>query len=69
MNGSSPAAWNGIREDRLMFGRIILEVKSWNAIVDEFIADMMNYLAALGLRPGLLVNVGKDSLEYKKVVL
>ena len=52
-----------------MFGRIILEVKSWNAIVDEFIADMMNYLAALGLRPGLLVNVGKDSLEYKKVVL
>lgn len=55
--------------DFVVFEKIILEVKSCNGIVDEFIAQTINYLAASGLRVGLIVNYGKDSLEYKRVVL
>lgn len=55
--------------DFVLFDKIILEVKSCNGIVDEFMAQTINYLAASKLKVGLIVNFGKDSLDYKRLVL
>ncbi|MFA4851809.1 MAG: GxxExxY protein [Bacteroidales bacterium] len=55
--------------DFIVFDKIILEVKSCNGIVDEFFARTINYLAASKLKVGLIINFGKDSLEWKRLVL
>ncbi|MES2591904.1 MAG: GxxExxY protein [Bacteroidota bacterium] len=55
--------------DFTVFDKIILEVKSGSGIADEFLAQTINYLAASKLKVGLIVNFGKDSLEYRRVVL
>ena len=55
--------------DFIVFDKIILEIKSCSGIADEFIAQTINYLAASKLKVGLIVNFGKDSLEYKRIVL
>ena len=55
--------------DFVVFGKIILEVKSCEGIVQEHIGQTLNYLAASKLKVGLIVNFGKKSLEYKRIVL
>ena len=55
--------------DFVVFDKIILEVKSCEKIVDEHVGQVLNYLAASELKVGLIVNFGKKSLEYKRVVL
>ncbi|HVO73293.1 MAG TPA: GxxExxY protein [Ignavibacteriaceae bacterium] len=55
--------------DFVLFNKIILEVKCCRGLVDEFMAQTLNYLAALKFRVGLIVNFGKESLEYKRIVL
>lgn len=55
--------------DFVVYDKIILEVKAGSGIVDEFLAQTLNYLAVSGCKLGLIVNFGKDSLEYKRVVL
>jgi len=55
--------------DFVIFDKIILEVKCCNGIIDEFIAQTINYLAASKLQVALIINFGKDSLEYKRIVL
>lgn len=55
--------------DFTVFNKIILEVKSCNGIVDEFVARTLNYLAASKFKVGLIINFGKDSLEWKRLVL
>ncbi len=55
--------------DFIVFDKIILEVKCGSGIVDEFMAQTINYLAVSGCNLGLIVNFGKDSLEYKRVIL
>jgi GxxExxY protein len=55
--------------DFTAFRKIILEVKSCSGIVDDFIAQTINYLAASKLKVGLIVNFGRDSLEWKRLIL
>ena len=55
--------------DFVVFDKIILEVKSCEKIVNEHVGQVLNYLAASELKVGLIVNFGKKSLEYKRVVL
>ena len=55
--------------DFVVFDKIILEVKGCNGIIDDFIKQSLNYLAASKLELALIVNFGKDSLEYKRIVL
>lgn len=55
--------------DFVVSGKIILEVKSCEGIVQEHIGQILNYLAASKLKVGLIVNFGKISLEYKRIVL
>jgi GxxExxY protein len=48
---------------------IIVEVKSnKEGITDDYIAQTLNYLKASGLKLALIVNFGKSSLEYKRLI-
>jgi GxxExxY protein len=55
--------------DFVVFEKIILEVKSCEGIGQEHIGQTLNYLAASKLKVGLIVNFGKNSLEYKRIIL
>jgi len=55
--------------DFVVYDDIILEVKAVNAIADEFIKLMLNYLATSKCKLGIIVNFGEDSLKYKRLVL
>ena len=55
--------------DFVMFDNIIVEVKaSRNGIADEHIVQILNYMKASGCRVGLIINFGKKSIEYKRLV-
>lgn len=54
--------------DFVLFDQVILEVKAMNGLVDEHIAQTINYLKVSGCKVGLLVNFGRDSLDYKRLV-
>jgi GxxExxY protein len=48
---------------------IIVEVKSHkDGITDDMVAQTLNYLKASGLKLGLIINFGKASLEYKRLI-
>lgn len=55
--------------DFVIFDNIILEIKAVNGIVDEHIAQTINYLKVSGNKLGLLVNFGELKLNYKRLVL
>lgn len=54
--------------DFVVFDKVILEVKSTKSIPDEFIAMGLNYLKVSENKVGLIVNFGKQSLEWKRIV-
>jgi len=55
--------------DFVIFDNIILEIKAVNGIVDEHIAQTINYFKVSGKKLGLLVNFGELKLNYKRLVL
>ena len=55
--------------DFTVYEKIIFEVKSMDGIHDDHLARLLNYLKVSGYRLGLIVNFGKRSLEYRRVVL
>lgn len=58
----------GYRADFLCYGEIIVELKSSREFCSEDIPQLLNYLKATELKLGLLVNFGKEKLEYKRLV-
>jgi GxxExxY protein len=54
--------------DFVVYDGIILEVKIGNYIGDPYIKQTLNYLKASGLKLGLVINFGKPSLEYQRVI-
>ena len=48
---------------------IILELKSAECIVNVHRAQLLNYLKATGKTVGLILNFGKDRMEYERLVL
>ena len=54
--------------DFTVYEKIILEAKSMEAIPNDHMARMLNYLKVSHYRLGLIVNFGKRSLEYKRVI-
>ena len=57
------------KADFVVFDKIILEVKAIESIESGNVKQTLNYLAASGLKLGLLVNFGEDNVNYKRVVL
>jgi GxxExxY protein len=55
--------------DILVDNKIILELKTADAITNIHIAQTLNYLRATGIKLGLILNFGKPRFEYKRLVL
>ena len=55
--------------DILVEEKIILELKAADSISSAHIAQTLNYLKATGLKLAILLNFGKEKLEYKRLVL
>jgi len=54
--------------DFVVYGSIILEVKIGGYIGDPYIKQTLNYLKASRLKLGMVINFGKPSLEYQRVI-
>ncbi len=55
--------------DSVAFENIIVEIKaSCKGIADEHVSQTLNYMKASGCEVGLIINFGKKSLEYKRLV-
>ena len=46
---------------------VLLELKAVKGLLPEHQAQVINYLHAIGLDVGLLINFGKSKLEYKRL--
>lgn len=56
------------RPDFVCYDSVIVELKALPELTDEHISQVMNYLKASGIKLGILINFGKDSLEYKRIL-
>ncbi len=55
--------------DFTLFDSLIVEVKvNKEGITGDAVAQTLNYLKASGFRVGLLINFGKNKLEYKRLI-
>ena len=57
------------RIDFVCFNEVVVEVKATSLTGPAEQAQVLNYLAISGHRLGLLLNFGRPSLEYKRLVL
>ena len=55
--------------DFVVYDKIILEVKGVSAIVEEYVAQAINYLKVSNNKLALVVNFGELKLNYKRIVL
>ena len=55
--------------DLIVNGKILMELKSVENISNIHQAQVLNYLKATGFNLGLLINFGKERVEYKRLVL
>ena len=54
--------------DIIVDGLIILEIKAAENLCDAHRAQTLNYLRATGLRLAILLNFGKEKLQYERLV-
>lgn len=54
--------------DFVVYNEIILEVKCVKSIADEHLSQGINYLKVSENRVGLIINFGRGSLEWKRIV-
>jgi len=55
--------------DIIVEHKIILELKAAESLVEAHRLQTLNYLKASGLRLTILINFGKEKLEYERLVL
>ena len=55
--------------DFVCFDDVVVEMKATSALTPADEAQILNYLALLKKRVGLLINFGAKSLQYKRFVL
>jgi GxxExxY protein len=56
------------RVDFLIENKIIVEIKALTELTDVHLAQALNYLEAMNLEIGLLINFGSKSLEIKRLI-
>lgn len=55
--------------DFICYDNIIVELKALSELASVHESQVLNYLKATGLKLGILVNFGQESLEYKRLIL
>jgi GxxExxY protein len=55
--------------DFLVADKVLVELKALKTLTNNEEAQILNYLKATGLKIGLLINFGEQSLKYKRMVL
>lgn len=55
--------------DFVVYNEIILEVKATKLIIDENIAQTLNYMNITKSKLGILANFSNKSLQHKRVIL
>lgn len=55
--------------DVVVEGKVILELKVANSIINDMKGQLMNYLKASGIKIGYIINFGNPKLEWKRIVL
>jgi GxxExxY protein len=55
--------------DFVCYHRIILEIKAVTALINDHMAQVLNYLKATNYPVGLLINFGQPSLIWKRLIL
>lgn len=56
--------------DMVCYGKIILEIKALSRLATDHEAQLLNYLKAVGMRVGVLMNFGNvKKLEWKRMVV
>jgi GxxExxY protein len=58
----------GYRVDFICASGVVVEVKALSALTSRETAQLLNYLKASGIRRGLLLNFGAESLQHKRLV-
>lgn len=53
--------------DLIVAGEIVVELKTAESISSSHVGQVLNYLAASGLKTGLILNFGKPRLEVRRV--
>jgi len=56
------------RVDFFVEGKIMVELKAVIQLEDVHLAQAINYLEAYGMKIGLLINFGSQSLQFKRVM-
>ncbi len=54
--------------DFLCYNNLIIELKAVNCLDNIHQAQLINYLKITNIRLGILINFGRKSLEYKRVI-
>ena len=54
--------------DFVIYGEVIVELKATADLTGKDKAQVLNYLKATGLSKALLVNFGKESLQFERIV-
>ena len=55
--------------DLVVNGCFLIEIKAVNAVANEHVAQVLNYLKASRIRVGVLINFGAPKLEFRRFVL
>ncbi len=55
--------------DLIVNNKILLELKAVENLNNLHKAQVLNYLKATGFKLGILINFGKERVEYKRLVL
>lgn len=53
--------------DFVCYDKVIVELKAVRELLPEHDAQVFNYLKATGLKLGLIINFGSQSLEHKRI--
>jgi GxxExxY protein len=57
------------RADFVVQEKILVELKAVKELEDDPLAQALNYLKAYKLEIGLLINFGRRSLKFKRLIL
>lgn len=55
------------RTDFVCYDSIIVELKALYSLENEHVTQVYNYLKASGMKLGLLINFGRESLSYERI--